>query len=42
MLIGTATVFLDAHQSVSYGIGAATILGRHPKPAINRHFKTGH
>jgi len=27
MLIGTATVFLVTHQSVSYGIGAATQLG---------------
>lgn len=26
MLIGAATVFLVAHQSVSYGIGAATIV----------------
>jgi len=26
MLIGAATVFLVAHQSVSYGIGAATLL----------------
>ena len=26
MLVGAATVFLVAHQSVSYGIGAATIL----------------
>ncbi|MCU1253642.1 MAG: hypothetical protein JWQ49_6671 [Edaphobacter sp.] len=31
MLIGAATVFLVAHQSVSYGIGAATIVLRYAR-----------